>query len=433
MNRRSPLRTYLPWLLAGAALGSTVVFAPTSKMTVRDDVLDLGKLSFDSEAIATSARSFAALLGGREATPLNEDPEYAALGGQGYPVHLAIDAATWQSMLELGNRDYYKRKPVDIVVRFADRSPQPAVLTLRGGGSLEMEGKPNFRLRLTRKEAFSDEVELKTFFLMNMRFDRAQYQLAWAYRMLRDLDMFYAHTQYMRVTVNDEPLGMFMLIERPAAGIRRVFPGTVAVYRRKRPNVYEQVWSDSVPGIHRSLAKLRSLNREEQVADPLETYGRVIDIEAYMRWMAVNSILQNFDYLDEPYFFEVRTDRERSNPLRLMAWDLDDIAYEVQKTGHLEDPHFYSALDRLDFAIHRNAELFARYKAILAQMLVELPIERIERYMNEALEFRLTLDDGRTAEVQAAFARDARRISQEHLAILTKRHAFLSALLEVRR
>ena len=432
MNRRSPIRTYLPWLLACAALATTIAVAPDPKTATQTDFLGGSGLSFDPENIATSARSFAALLSKQDDTALNEDEEYVALSGQSYPIHLEIDPATWRSILNVGNRRYYKRKSVDIVVQFGSRSRQPAVLTLRGGGSVEMEGKPNFRVRLSRKEAFTDEVKLKSFYLMNMRYDRAQYQIAWTSQMLRDLDLFYPHTQYMRVTANNEPLGMFMMIEPPQDAIRRIFPDTVSVYRRKRSNVYAHEWSASVADLDRSLSRLRSLNHEEQVANPLQSYGRVIDIEKYLRWMALNSILQNFDYLDEPYFFEVRSDKEKSEPLQLMAWDFDDIAYEREKTGHLDDPHFYSALDQLDFAIHRNPELFARYKEVLAEMLAEMPIARIERYMRDALAFRLSLDDGRPAAVQTAFEELAQDISQEHLDILTKRQAFLRDLLDAR-
>jgi hypothetical protein len=433
MNRRSPIRTYLPWLLACAALATTIAFAPDPKIEPQADFLDGSGLSFDLEKIATSARSFAALLSKQDDTALNEDEEYVALGGQSYPIHLQIDPAIWRSILNVGNRRYYKRKPIDIVVQFRSRSRQPAILTLRGGGSVEMEGKPNFRVRLSRKEAFTDKVKLKSFYLMNMRYDRAQYQIAWTYQMLRDLDLFYPHTQYMRVTVNDEPLGMFMMIEPPEAAIRRTFPDTVSVYRRKRSNVYAHEWSDSVPDLDRSLSTLRSLNHEKQVVSPLQTYGRVINIEKYLRWMALNSILQNFDYLDEPFFFEVRRHKEKSEPLQIMAWDVDDIAYAREKTGHLEDPHFYSALDQLDFAIRRNPELFARYKVVLAEMLTEMPIARIERYMRDALTFRLKLDDGRPEAVQAVFQEQARAIQREHLDILTKRQAFLRDLLDTSR
>jgi hypothetical protein len=446
--RIAPWRMYLPWLLACLALGSTISLAPDRKADSQSEfVLDdnlinqpTGKSVGTSDKKTndkppkkiSSARSFASLLGKLDTVALYKDEQYKKLKDQGYPIRLEFNAATWKSMLNVDNRRHFKRRPTDAVIQFGNRSRQPAIITLRGGGSLGMEGKPNFRVRMIRKEAFTKNVKLKKFYLMNMRYDRGQYQIAWTYNMLRDFDMFHLHTQYIRIIVNGESLGMFMMIEPPETGIRRTFDDVVAIHRRKRSNVYTSEWSASVPDASKSLNQLRALNREDQVDNALEAYSQVIDIEQYFRWLAINSILQNHDYLDEPFFFERRTDKQTSQPLQLMAWDYDDVAMDVQKSGHVEDPHFWSALDKTDFAIHRNPELFARYKTALANMLVEMPAARIEKYMRDALDHRLTLDDGRSPAKQAAYKKQAKEIFQEHLQLLKERHAYLRDLLNVK-
>ncbi len=431
MKRRSLIRVYLPWLLLCVVLGSTILLVPTAPGPA--EPLPQDGLILEPGKKVTSAKSFASLLANQDKEPLYEDPQFRELTTASvYPINLEFDPSIRELMVKTDNRRFYKERPSDAVLQFGDRSRQPAVVSVRGRGSLKMEEKPSFRVRLTRKEEVTEEIKVGTFYLMNMQFDKAEYLMAASYSLLRDLGLFHLYSRYVRVTVNGEPLGIYLFVERPEDGIRRAFPETVAIYRRRLPSLFTDEWKDSVPYGDQSLSGLIELNRQDPTAGALESYRRVINIDQYMRWLAINSILRNLDHIDEIFLYEIRSEKSRPEPLQVMAWDYDDIAAETQKGERHDDPLVWSALGDIDRNILHSPELYERYRAILRDMLIEVPAARIEALMSETFAFRQSLDDCRPAGIQAAFRAEAAALFEEDLKLIMARHAELRELLDVR-
>ena len=430
MNRHSLMRSYLPWILLCLALAGTILLLPTSEDPI--DTLPQTDLNLEPGKKITSAKSFASLLAKQDTEPLYQDPQYQELTADSvYPIHLEFEQGVWDLMVKKDNRRFYKERPSDAVVQFGDRSRQPAVISMRGRGSLKMENKPNFRVRLTRKEAFTEEIEIKSLYLMNMQFDKAEYLMAWSYGLLRELGLFHLYNRYVRVIVNGESLGIYLLVEPPSDGIRRPSPKTVTIYRRREPSLFTREWKDSVPYSDESLDLLTELNQQEQPSGTLEAYRNAINIDQYMRWLAINSILRNSDHIDEVFLYEVRSDKDRPEPLQLMAWDYDDIGSRTQKRDHHDDPLLWSALGDIDRNILHDPELFSHYKSILRDMLIEVPASRLESTMRETFDLRQSFDDGRPPEIQAAYRTVATELFNKYYDLILTRHAELCELLDV--
>jgi hypothetical protein len=375
--------------------------------------------------VRRTARSFAMLASVQDDTPLhtfNED---------GLSIDIELDRRTWQLMLVPDNRRMFKTRSYNVAISFGGRESRPAVLSLRGGGSLKAPGKPNFDIKLFRSEQFTETLEMRRFYLMNMHYDKAEIDLTWSYGLLNELGLFPLHYQYVRVAVNGDPLGMYLLVEPPDRGLRRHAPDTVGIYRRRSANVYQRLWSKGVPSPNRTISALRALNYADTVEDPVAAYQQRIDLDAYMRWTAFNALVVNYDTIDELFLYEVREERERPVPLRVMAWDYDDIYFDGEKDDAVDDPLMHSALGDFDAAIVREPELYERYRAVMREMLVEqLPVDHMIEYAKAMQAKRDGLDDGRPEEVQAEARQARRRLVREFLEDIETRHAELLDLVQ---
>ena len=73
--------------------------------------------------------------------------------------------------------------------------PVAATLSLRGGNSLRLEGKPNFNIHLMTAEKLLPPVDgrqteaLKHLYLMNLKADPHHVKMAFAYRVLREIGL----------------------------------------------------------------------------------------------------------------------------------------------------------------------------------------------------------------------------------------------------
>ncbi|MHC5004999.1 MAG: CotH kinase family protein [Planctomycetota bacterium] len=419
---RTPAGRYLAWAalavgMAAASIAARVVSHPPDAAVARQG---LPEPDFVRDTkVRRTARSFAMLSGLRDTTPLYE------VNREGLPISIELDDRIWQLMLVPGNRETYKRRSCNATVVFAGLGPRPAVLSLRGGGTLGAPGKPNFDIRLLRAEELAESVPGKRLFLMNMHFDPAEVELVWAYRLLRQLDLFPLHHQYVAVSVNGTALGMYLLVEQPLQGLRRAHPDAAVVYRRRAPNVYERVWSDAVPSPGASLRRLRSLVRDPDPADPIDAFGQCIELDAYMRWTAFNALLLNFDSLDELFLFEARETAGRPAPLSVMAWDYDDVLSEREKEDAISHPLKHSVRGDLDAAIIGAPALQQRYREVLRALLDELTPDRLIGELRAVRSLRDGLDDGRPAAVQAEMAAERRRTVRRYGRMLRQRHAEL--------
>ncbi len=159
---------------------------------------------------------------------------------------------------------------------------------------------------------------------------------------------------------------------------------------------------------------------------------RVIDLEAYVTWLATNSILKNADTVDELFLFEVRKDRSQPEPLRIMAWDYDEILQGRHTTKMFPDPLMFARrTTALDDLIKSDPKLYGRYRSTLRRLLTrDLTIERLVEELREVQALRDGLDDGLAPEVQDEKRRQRKATVDKFESDLRERHATLLERLE---
>lgn len=349
---------------------------------------------------------------------------------EGLPIAVDVDPDAIALRLIKANRARLKGRRTDAFVRFADGPALPATLRIRGNSTLREGEKLNFVVELLRPQRFGDGIVMKKLFLIAMAHDPHQIVLRFGYTVFSELGLYPPLFQYSRLALNGEPQGLYLLLEPPREGLRRIHDDLVGLYRRKGRGMYDVEWTGEVRDVEESIRRLRDLRYIADLPDPVDAYDRFIDLDAYLRYLAVNSILLNQDMLAELFFYERREDPDVPSRLALMAWDLDDIGSDLPKEGAVVDPLIFSGQDRLDFQIHEQAPLYARYREILKELLEDrLTPEYLSATLRGAVALRNSLDDGLDPAVQRE-AREARgRFARGLEERLLARHERLSRLL----
>lgn len=359
------------------------------------------------------------------------DAELPVVGGEGLLVRLSLDAEALRLRLERRNREWLKTRRADASVQIGDGPAMPATVRLRGETTLRWGERLNFHVELLRPQPFEGGVSLGRFFLMAMGDDPHQIVSMCGYRIFRDLGLYPLRFQYVRVVLNGEPQGAYLLLEPPRQGLRRIYPDLVGLYRRKAKGFVRVEWQQAVPRVDASINAVRDLRWRGELGDPVAAYAPHLDVAAYLRYLAASSVLLNEDMQAELFFYERRSDPARPAPLELMAWDPEDLGSDEEKPDAVADPLIFSGRDRLDFQIHREPALRRRYVEVLRDLLAHrLGPDTLATTVREVRALRDSLDDGRPRPVQEA-DRLARAAFAERLAArLLARHAELSGAID---
>jgi len=248
-----------------------------------------------------------------------------------------------------------------------------AIIHVRGGSSTHAD-KKSFAVNLITSQRFTDEFKARKFFLINLLRDPFGFKFRFSYELLRELGVFYCYNQFAVVAINDEPQGLYLLVERPVDAIRGSFGEVASVYRQRRGWKIEEKYL--APGkAHREIfLQLRNVCEMPVDENQVGQLEKLIDLEQYHTWMAFNSLVQNADTLGELFWFEQRAANRQQDigRLRIMAWDYDDLQ---RPPAHLKytmvAPLIWAAENEVDQLTIKNPALYARYKTALVRLLQE--------------------------------------------------------------
>ena len=99
-----------------------------------------------------------------------------------------------------------------------------------------------------------------------------------------------------------------------------------------------------------------------------------MDIDGYLRWMALNTFLRSGDYVDEAYFYASKEANDQWY-FRMHGWDADDLFSPCHISGKhaLLDPHaiLYCAEGDLDDGLLSSAVLYERFIDHLEYVITE--------------------------------------------------------------
>jgi hypothetical protein len=294
--------------------------------------------------------------------------------------------------------------------------PIPADAHLHGKGSLNCERK-SYAITLDgQRRRLMPGLATDHFFLISMCLDVRYFGQVFGDRLLAGLGLFPPRMRYVRLRIDGVNQGVYLLLHQPERAFRDDSLGIASVVRRRYDILLEpaEVKFPSEP-VQAEEARLRfEALGDLALAEPPETLEAALDsrleLDSYLSMLALYSLLQNGDYIDEAYFASsVEAGAER---YRTMGWDTDDLFSPCHAGGvrAIEDECgvAYCAEAELDHSLVRSSAVYARYLAQLAAVMADLPAERLAATMAEVKEdlFAAISDDETAAALIEMVAED---------------------------
>ncbi|MCA8973102.1 MAG: CotH kinase family protein, partial [Planctomycetes bacterium] len=213
--------------------------------------------------------------------------------------------------------------PVEGRLRIDGGAEQRIDLHARGNNSATRADK-SLTLDLRRTTRITPLLQLQRCYLLNLAFDPHRIETRLCTDWLGDLGLFPARTVFVRLVVNGDYQGPFLLVERPRDAIRREHRGVVSVLRTTRKG-HEVRWNRKGVDPRLILKELEAAHTVGDADERAARFARLVDVEALCGWVAFNSLVRNADSVDELFLFEVRRTDDELGRLGLMGWDYDDL------------------------------------------------------------------------------------------------------------
>ena len=276
--------------------------------------------------------------------------------------------------------------------RFGDGRAMDVTAHFRGQTSMGCERKslsvdlPGPGQRRIAGQGSSDE-----FYLISLCKDDRYFRQLFGNRVLRSFGLFPLEFRLVELLINGQSRGAYLLLEKPHEALLADHAAVSAILRRRfdpedRPPTVKH--PDTEAEIAAALRRYGELGKTATSAPAQDLPDRLLaalDLPAYLRWVALNTFLENGDSVDEAYFYATPEGHQAPGKwyFRVMAWDLDDLGQPCHHRGRFAldrgDGLLYCAEGDLDHALLRSDAVYGRYVGQLRQVLeVDLPARRIQ-------------------------------------------------------
>lgn len=213
------------------------------------------------------------------------------------------------------------------------------------------------------------------------------------YRLYKAFDIPTMETEYAEVVINDESQGLYMVSQSPAEHLlskdadivyRRRYNDFMELKKADKKLSEEQVsdYKNHIDGIYKDLKKLKG----QALVDSL---SEKMNLDGYLKWLALNYIVRNGDYLDEVFFFGKKNDAGKIY-YDIFPWDLDDTFSEKMHMQGIpltlnngakkrsERQMLFGFESRLDQAVSEDPVLLNKYFQTLSEVTAQLDDAKLD-------------------------------------------------------
>ncbi|MGB5273451.1 MAG: CotH kinase family protein [Flavobacteriaceae bacterium] len=232
-------------------------------------------------------------------------------------------------------------------------------------------------------------IDLKKFDLLNLAMDKNLWHNRWSFLMLSRLGIFPPVNSYCTVWINDQPQGIYLLVEKPQA----------AMGKFKSPYMIRRGEGHAIDHEYRETSDKEALKAYKKQYYDLYGLGKLkgkilydnltdkLNLESYFKWLAFNYFVKNGDYADELFLYI----DPNTNLFEVMAWDYDDLLMDYPHEGRtaryqsLKDRMIFSLEDQLDKTIAADDYVYEHYKRILKKLLESIDNTLLETSVHQVL------------------------------------------------
>lgn len=218
------------------------------------------------------------------------------------------------------------------------------------------------------------------------------------YRLYKAFDIPTMETEYAELVINDESQGLYMVSKSPAEHL--LDQDADIVYRRRYNDFMElkkadkklsetqvEEYKNHIDGIYKDLKKLKG----QALVDSLSAK---MNLDGYLKWLALNYIVRNGDFLDEVFFFG-KKNADGKIYYDIFPWDLDDtFAEKMHMQGipltlnngakkRSQRQMLFGFESRLDQAVSEDPVLLNKYFQTLDQVTAQLDDAKLDQIFNK--------------------------------------------------
>lgn len=263
----------------------------------------------------------------------------------------------------------------------AEQMPVPAKAKLHGQTSLSCERKSyTVNLAGPLERPLLPNSAVNEFYLISMCLDSFYVHQVTAEALLTQLGLFGLEGSLVEVSLDDETRGIYLLLEKTREELTRDNSAVTVVLRRDTDPDDRTVWEvkgtdtpdDDIANISAFMTAVLEASEDTRAA----TFERQMNLQTYLTWLAVNSALENGDYVDELWLFGTAmiNDAGQSDTwYSIESWDPDDTFVECHTGDRVAwpDPHglAYCAEAELDAALLSTPAIYGEFVDILEALL----------------------------------------------------------------
>lgn len=214
-------------------------------------------------------------------------------------------------------------------------------------------------------------------------------------------------TEFVEVKLNGKSNGLYAIVQKPKAAFSKVSPYVV---RRGYKSTFQHAEAEIAKNLNPTqIAEIKAVADSiytdiatKKDATLFNSLRQKMDIESYMRWMTMNSLLLNGDFPDEIFFY-VDASMYASGRIyfRVSPWDFDDLFHtsmhavpinmtEAAKPEN-KDSILYSYEDRLDRAFAPvNVYMYSQLKYMMQDLLVNRLTQTTTDNLLKQIHFEIT-------------------------------------------
>jgi len=240
------------------------------------------------------------------------------------------------------------------------------------------------------------------FLLISLCYDDRYVKTFLVFSMAAELGLFPLSFRFVRLKVQEEGStleeeGLYLLVDDPKAALRRTHVAIADVVRRRfdpaRGTIDPKAEPDvsAYPKSFRNILAARvryerivlaSENCSDAGTACFDQLDELLDVDGYLRWLALMTWVQSGDYVDEVWFYASETSNGRHRH-QLLIWDPDD-SFESCHHGGVDaigdSDLLYCAEGAIDKVLFRSKHMFKRYVENLNYILRSgLPQNRLRQ------------------------------------------------------
>jgi spore coat protein H len=220
-----------------------------------------------------------------------------------------------------------------------------------------------------------------------------------SYRMLAAAHLSTLDSAYTELAINGHSEGLYMVTESPDDYLLKTLDADVVI-RRRYNDVLELkkagkgLSDEDVAAYQARLSEVGKILQTLKGEDLLAALSERLNMDHYMRWLAVNYLLKNSDYADEVFFFGAKKGNGDIY-FDILPWDLDDTFEEGMHMsfipGHFnfmkkhksQSQMLYNFEAGIDRAISSDPVLLKKYFEVLAQVVSEITPDVVDHVIND--------------------------------------------------